>query len=191
MSVFFVIQKPESIYEDHEGKCYDYKTSLPNGKQIQEGDWLVLSLTNKTSKLGKKIIGIGQIETIDYRRVGQDTFATAHYSRFKEFNPPLTYDIIGGDPRINKQHAMNRISEKVGEQIISFLVNYSPESSEIITLNSLDNEKTKSSRLILCECKSCGCKFSLESSWINLGLKNFKSGLICPVCRESSIVVNN
>ena len=88
MSVFFV-KKPESIYEDYEGKCYDYKTSLPNRKQIQEkGDWLILSLTNKTSKLGKKIIGIGQIETIDYRRVGQDTFATANYSRFKEFNPP-------------------------------------------------------------------------------------------------------
>ena len=50
MSVFFVIQKPESIYSDQEGNCYDYKTSLPNGKQIQEGDWLILSLTNKTSK---------------------------------------------------------------------------------------------------------------------------------------------
>ena len=83
MNVFFVIQKPESIYDDQEGNCYDYKTSLPNGKQIQEGDWLILSLTNKTSKFGKKIIGIGQIETIDYRRVGQDTFATANYSRFK------------------------------------------------------------------------------------------------------------
>ena len=191
MSVFFVIQKPESIYEDYEGKCYDHKTSLPNGKQIQEGDWLILSLTNKTSKLGKKIIGIGQIETIDYRRVGQDTFATANYSRFKEFNPPLTYETIGGDPRINKQHAMNRINEEVGEEIISFLVNYNPESTEFITLSKLDNQKTKGSRLILCECKSCGCKIRLARSWIDLGLKNFKSGLICPVCRESSIVVDS
>ena len=49
VSVFFVIQKPESIYEDYEGKCYDYKTSLPNGKQIQEGDWLILSHQLKTS----------------------------------------------------------------------------------------------------------------------------------------------
>ena len=191
MSVFFVIQKPESIYDDQEGNFYDYKTSLPNGKQIQEGDWLILSLTNKTSKFGKKIIGIGQIETIDYRRVGQDTFATANYSRFKQFKTPLTYETIGGDPRINKQHAMNRVNEEVGEKVLAFLVNYNPESSEAITLSNLDNKKAKGSRLILCECKSCGCKIRLARTWIDLALKKFKSGLICPVCRETTISVSN
>jgi len=190
MSVFFVIQKPESIYDDQEGNCYDYKTSLPNGKQIQEGDWLILSLTNKTSKFGKKIIGIGQIETIDYRRVGQNTFATANYSRFKQFKPPLTYETIGGDPRINKQHAMNRVNEEVGERVLAFLVNYNPESSEKITLNKLDNQKTKGSRLILCECKSCGCKIRLARTWIDLAFESFESGLICPVCREINMETN-
>jgi len=191
MGVFFVIQKPESIYEDQEGNCYDYKTSLPNGKQIQEGDWLILSLTNKISTFGKKIIGIGQIETIDYRRIGQDTFATANYSRFKPFDPPLTYDIIGGDPRINKQHAMNRVNEEIGEKLISFLVDYNPENSETISLNNSDDKKTKGSRLILCECKSCGCKIRLARSWINQALSNFESGLICPICRETGMCVNN
>jgi len=190
MSVFFVIQKPDSIYEDREGNCYDYKTSLPNDKQIQEGDWLILSLTNKTSKFGRKIIGIGQIETIDYRSIGHDTFATANYSRFKPFDPPLTYGVIGGDPRINKQHAMNRVDEKNGEKLISFLVNYNPENSETISLNNSDDKKAKGSRLILCECKSCGCKIRLARTWIHQALRDFDSGIICPVCRETGMTVN-
>ena len=50
--------------------------------------------------------------------------------------------------------------------------------------------KKKGSRLILCECQSCGCKIRLARSWINLALENSESGVSCPVCKQSKMKTN-
>jgi hypothetical protein len=50
--------------------------------------------------------------------------------------------------------------------------------------------KKKGSRLILCECQSCGCKIRLARSWINLAIENSESGLSCPVCQQIEMKTN-
>ena len=51
-------------------------------------------------------------------------------------------------------------------------------------------KNSKGSRLILCECQSCGCKIRLARSWINLALENSENGVSCPVCKQSKIKTN-
>ena len=80
MAVFFCVQKPESIYDDNRGQSYEYFQRLPNGWQIEEGDWLIFTLTGSTSKNGQKVTGLGQIETLDYQEQGRHT----HYGQLFE-----------------------------------------------------------------------------------------------------------
>lgn len=130
MTVFMCIQKPNSPYNDLHGSAYVYWSTLPNGRRIEEGDWLVLTLTNKTSEGGRKVFGMGQVERIFQKMVDGRELSIAEYSRYREFDPPLTYDQIGGDPRTNVQHSMNRIPERRGR-------NYSIYCSLMVYLTSL------------------------------------------------------
>ena len=59
MALFLVYQKPDSIYDDEHGIGYHYPARIPNGRQVSEGDYLVCSLTSKTSAAGRRIFGIG------------------------------------------------------------------------------------------------------------------------------------
>ena len=60
MAIWFVLQKQSSIYDDEEGVSYHYPSSIPNGKQIQPGDYLVCTMTSKEAKDGRRIFGIGR-----------------------------------------------------------------------------------------------------------------------------------
>ena len=122
MTVFMCIQKPDSQYNDLHGSAYVYWSTLPNGRRIEEGDWLVLTLTNKTSEGGRKVFGIGQVERIFQSMVEGRELSKAEYARYREFDPPLTYDQIGGDPRTNAQHSMNRIPDPRGEELLDLLL---------------------------------------------------------------------
>ena len=167
MAVFFCVQKPESIYDDNRGQSYEYFQRRPNGRQIEEGDWLIFTLTGSTSKNGQKVTGLGQIETLDYQEQGRDTLITANYSRYKQFNPPLTYEQIGGDPRKNVQHAMNRVDEPDGQALVDFLLSFDDQSS-VQSPNPVGNGKKMRHDF---RCDSCGCEIVLTSQWIFLAKK--------------------
>jgi hypothetical protein len=115
MNIYVVNQNPESKYNDEEGSRYDYPTSIPNGKQIKIGDILIFNLSSKASKslrLGnKRIVGIGKIDTITLYYSKNKEMAIASYEWYKKFEPPFSFEDIGGDPRINIQHSMNKVSE--------------------------------------------------------------------------------
>lgn len=115
---WIVIQKPDSQYSDEEGMCYNYPTSIPNGRRIKKGDYLICSLTSKLAKDGKRIFGIGRIKDI----VKKGGNAVAFYGWYKVFDTPFTYDQIGGDPRVNIQHSMNPIPEDREEKVLDILV---------------------------------------------------------------------
>lgn len=116
MNIYIVSQNPDSNYNDSEGKHYDYPTSIPNGKQIKVGDLLLFALSSKAAiklKFGEgRITGIAKIDDITTYVQGNKQMAIASYEWYKEFESPLSFENIGGDPRINIQHSMNKISEE-------------------------------------------------------------------------------
>lgn len=115
---WIVIQKPDSQYSDEEGVCYNYPTSIPNGRRVKKGDYLICSLTKKLAEDSKRIFGIGRIREI----VKKGGSATAYYGWYKVFNQPFTYDEIGGDPRVNIQHSMNPIQTDREEMVLDILI---------------------------------------------------------------------
>lgn len=119
MATWLVLQKQESEYSDEEGICYNYPLSIPNGRQIQPGDYLICSLTSKEAEEGKRIFGIGRIDDIEE---GEDKKATAFYGWYREFDEPHTFEDIGGDPRNNWTNSITRIPEDREQEILSFLL---------------------------------------------------------------------
>jgi len=186
MAVFFCVQKPESIYDDNRGQSYEYFQRLPNGRQIEEGDWLVFTLTGSTSKNGQKVTGLGQIESLDYQEQGRDTLITANYSRYKQFNPPLTYEQIGGDPRKNVQHTMNRVDEPNGQALVDWLLQFDQQSAPV----GAGSHTTSVKLNYACRCNSCGCEIKLSSHWVFLAEKIRSGGPVCPVCAEPGMTLS-
>ena len=121
MALFLVYQKPDSIYDDEHGIGYHYPARIPNGRQISEGDYLVCSLTSKTSTAGRRIFGIGRIGSISRQMENGQEHCFAKYSEYWSKDPPLTFDQIGGDPRRNMQHSMNRFEDNAAEFALKVL----------------------------------------------------------------------
>ena len=115
MNIYIVSQNPNSNYNDSAGEHYDYPTSIPNGKQLKVGDILLFTLSTKSAKklnFGEhRITGIAKIDNITLYSQIDKQMAIASYEWFKMFETPLSFEQIGGDPRMNIQHSMNKISE--------------------------------------------------------------------------------
>ena len=129
MNIFIVSQNPESKYNDVEGQHYDYPTSIPNGRQIKIGDCLIFCLSSKYSKQlnlgGKRIIGISLIDAITIYNQAEKQMALASYGWFRKFKVPLSFNDIGGDPRINVNFAMNKIpAERHVEILLQIIKHY-------------------------------------------------------------------
>lgn len=129
MDIFVVNQNPDSKYNDEVGKRYDYPTSIPNGKQIKIGDILIFNLSSKSSKklkLGnKRITGIGKIDSITFYNSETKEMAIASYEWYKQFQNPLSFDDIGGDPRSNISNSINRISIELQTKILLEIIKVS------------------------------------------------------------------
>ena len=121
MAVFLVNQKLDSIYDDEHGIGYHYPSSIPNGRRISEGDYLVCSLTSKTSTAGMRIFGIGRIDSITREMENGREHSFAKYSEYWSIEPTMTFDQIGGDPRNNKQNSINRFEDIAGEFALQVL----------------------------------------------------------------------
>jgi len=118
---WMVLQKPDSIYEDLESECYEYPRSIPNGRRISVGDYLICTLTKKDAKNGKRIIGIGKIIRIDEYLKNEKTMRKAFYEWYKSFPNAKSFDFIQGDPRNNRNNAINLIQSNRTEEILSLL----------------------------------------------------------------------
>ena len=114
--LFIVNQNPESSYNDEEGKRYEYPTSIANGKRIKEYDYLLFNLSKKAARsLGdenRRITGLAQIDDISIYNQNGKEYAIASYCWYINFNPFLTFEEIGGDPRNNVSNAMSKIDNK-------------------------------------------------------------------------------
>ena len=114
-NIFIVNQNPDSKYDDKEGERYNFPTTIPNGKQIVAGDVLIINMSKKTAlKMNfgeKRIVGIAIIDEVVFYEFNGQKWAYAIFNWYRKFDPPLTFKEIGGDPRINIQHAMNKIPD--------------------------------------------------------------------------------
>jgi hypothetical protein len=128
MNIFIINQNPDSIYNDSDGEFYNYPTSIPNGKQIQVGDLFLFLLSTKHAaklKLGEfRITGIAKIDNITIYNDHEKQMAIASYEWFKKLNSPLSFEQIGGDPRINIQHSMNKIIQDRHANILAAVIHY-------------------------------------------------------------------
>ncbi len=126
MNIFIVNQNPESNYNDSEGEFYNYPTSIPNGKQVAVGDLLLFLLSSKSASkmnLGEfRITGISKIDNITYYNQFEKPMAIASYEWYKKFKSPLSFEQIGGEPRINIQHSINKILQERHIEILSKVI---------------------------------------------------------------------
>ena len=121
-TAWMVLQNPDSIYADVEAECYEYPRSIPNGARIGVGDYLICTLAKKSSKAGKRIIGIGRIEQITEYVVEGKKMRKAFYDWYRSFPEPKTFKFIGGDPRNNIYNAMNSVPSNRVNDVINLLV---------------------------------------------------------------------
>ena len=59
-----------------------------------------------------RITGIAKIDDITLYSQVDKQMAIASYEWYNKFKSPLSFEQIGGDPRMNIQHSMNKISEE-------------------------------------------------------------------------------
>ena len=118
MASWIVLQKPISNYDDRKGESYHYPLTIPNGRQISEGDYLICTLTAKLAKDKRRVFGLGRVERID----SNEKEAWALYGWYREFDVPYTFDEIGGDPRNNQTNSINRVPAKVEQRILQILL---------------------------------------------------------------------
>ena len=115
-NIFLVNQKPDSKWDDKECERYNFSASIPNGQQIRSGDILIVNLPKKYAQKmnygDKRIVGIGEIDEVVLYKFKGEQMKYAVYSWYKKFDPPLMFDDIGGDPRSNIQHAMNKFADE-------------------------------------------------------------------------------
>ena len=126
-NVFFIFQKPESMYHDEPFERYDYPISIPNGQKLQVGDLVVFDLTSKgaiaaNGNKEKRITGFAEIaEIVDYRSTNLELRRIAIYSWYYKFEFAVSYEELGGsDLRVNVQNSICAIKEDLK---ISFLIN--------------------------------------------------------------------
>ena len=121
-TAWMVIEKKDSIYADEEGRCYEYPRSIPNGARIDVGDYLICTLAKNNSNAGKRIIGIGRIEKITEYALDGKKMRKAFYDWYRSFSEPKTFKFIGGDPRNNRNNAMNSSPMNRVNDVVNLLV---------------------------------------------------------------------
>jgi hypothetical protein len=124
----FLQKRTENPYDDRPGIEYVYKKSLPNGKQVAEGDFFaVLELKKGKGGAVRGVTAIGRIGKI----IDDDGYRRAIFSHYLSLHEPCLIS-LENDPRLNRQHSMNRISEKV-------LINYLPSGVSLEKLPAITN----------------------------------------------------
>ena len=114
MSTWLVLHKKHSGYGDIVGETYEYPLGIANSKQISVGDVILFCLTKKSSDDGKRLLGYGTVNELEPKAPLVDDpksrkRVAAHLIDYHRFDPLLSLDDIGGDPRTNFTNSISRI----------------------------------------------------------------------------------
>src|SRR5450759_1117767 len=113
---WLVIQAKDSNYGDIAGQCYEYSGHIQNAHRVKPGDVLLLALPRRDAPDNKRVFGIARIGVI---RTIPDGHYIAYYDRYSSFEPVMSFEQIGGDPRRNPRMSINKINATVVEQILA------------------------------------------------------------------------
>ena len=114
--VWLVTQARDSKYADVEGKAYEYPRHIPNAQRIAVGDLLVVALPKANASDGRRILGLGEVGTIQGQ--GTDRFI-ASYERYRKLSKPASFEEIGGDPRNNQSNSINLIDPEIVTKLLA------------------------------------------------------------------------
>lgn len=115
MVTWLFLQGAESKYSDSDGRSYEYPTRIPNGTRVDAGDFFVVAVPKADAPDGRRVLGFGRIGRLDDKPGG---LRDAVYDKYLAFEPPLTFDEIGGDPRPNPINSINRIDSAVIDTLL-------------------------------------------------------------------------
>lgn len=104
--VWLVLSKPGSRYDDRPGLQYHYPSRIPNGRQITEGDVLVV-FRPKAGSRPAEVTGVGLIDHVEHL---DDDTRLAIYSQYIAVPEMIAIsEPLGAEPRANLRNAMNRL----------------------------------------------------------------------------------
>ena len=114
MATWLVLHNKKSHYGDVVGEVYEYPIGIPNSKQIKIDDVIVFCLTKKSSSTNKRILGYGRVSELKPRPPLENNNRkkqrlAAYLANYREFDPALSFEDIGGDPRTNQTNSISRI----------------------------------------------------------------------------------
>ena len=151
MTSWMVLQKPGSGYRDVEGQCYEYPSHIPHARKILEGDYLICTRPKKHAKNGKRIFGIGRIESIEeYYRDGVLMFK-ANYGWYRNLAVGYSFDEFGGDPRAkpDTQHSMSPISPEKETELLSTLLGDIADDADVRAQEEIINRNVSPSPVVI------------------------------------------
>lgn len=114
MATWLVLHKKHSGYGDIVGETYEYPLGIPNSKQINVGDHIVFCLTKKSADDDRRLLGYGRVNNLEPKPPLEDDpmkrdRIAAHLVDYHKFEPALSFEDIGGDPRTNFTNSISRI----------------------------------------------------------------------------------
>lgn len=111
---WMVMQAEDSVYDDVVGRHYEYPPTIPNGRRVRPGDHVVCVRPSKESPDGRRVFAVATVGTVE--DVSDDR-RRAIYLDYRAIEPHLTFDEIGGDPRVNRSNSINRIPRALWDRI--------------------------------------------------------------------------
>ena len=113
-AAWLVLQSQGSKYADEQGHHYEYPPRIPNGRRVSLGDTLICCLSKSDAADEGRIFGIGTVGEI-VEDEGDRVRAT--YSEYQGFDPLLSFEQVGGDPRRNASNSINRVPMSFAERV--------------------------------------------------------------------------
>lgn len=113
-ATWLFLQGRDSKYDDAEGRHYEYPGSIPNGRRVSQGDVAVCALPSREAEEGRRVFGVGTIETIE------EASENRYRAKFRDWlpiAPPLTFEELGGDPRPNTTNSINRVPRAFADRV--------------------------------------------------------------------------
>lgn len=114
MTKGLVLHKKHSGYGDTIGETYVFPIGIANSRQVKVNDIIIFCLTKKSADSDKRILGYGRINSLELRPPLPNDIKNrgqyaAHLTDYIKFDPPLSFEDIGGDPRTNFTNSISRV----------------------------------------------------------------------------------
>lgn len=170
-----VLQKPDSKYRDVKGHSYEYPAHISHAKKISTGDYLICTLPKKSAKQGRRIFGIGRVDTVEeYEREGQPYFR-AVYGWYRDLPEPFKFIDVGGDPRAKPYtiQSIALISQNKEADLLELLLAEVSNDNEVVEQDWRMDDEINQSQVSISQTPPKRSESDLLKQWIVEGLERY------------------